>query len=207
MKKIILAFVLISLGFNIKSQDGRTGILQDLERNQTIQQDVKITATLKSASRLFGEKDDLTTVITIIPSGTVVDVVGSDSTYLRVLFEETEGYIFKRHAVIKEKTTANITENKSRGEQVPEAQVQQQQQQVSRFTFLENKYGSNMAARLVSGKIWKGMNAEMVRDSWGKPQKINRVIAGNTIKEEWIYNNTWLYIENDNLVEWGPIRR
>jgi hypothetical protein len=95
----------------------------------------------------------------------------------------------------------------ARPQPVQEAQVQQQQPQVSRFTYLESKYGSSMAAKLVSGKIWKGMNAEMVRDSWGKPQKINRVIAGNTIKEEWIYSSTWLYIENDNLVEWGPIRR
>ena len=36
-----------------------------------------------------------------------------------------------------------------------------------------------MASRLYSGKIWKGMNAEMVRDSWGRAGKINRVISGN----------------------------
>jgi hypothetical protein len=63
-----------------------------------------------------------------------------------------------------------------------------------------------MAAKLIAGKIWKGMSSEMVRDSWGKPQKINRVIGNNIIREEWIYKNSWLYIENDSLVEWGPIR-
>jgi len=50
------------------------------------------------------------------------------------------------------------------------------------------------------------MTAEMVRDSWGKPQKINRVISGNDVKEEWIFKSSWLYIENDYLVEWGPVR-
>ena len=88
---------------------------------------------------------------------------------------------------------------------VQETQPVQEQQQ-SRFSYLENKYGSNMAARLTSGKIWKGMNSEMVRDSWGPAEKINRVISGNIIKEEWIYTNTWLYFENNTLVEWGPIR-
>ena len=44
-----------------------------------------------------------------------------------------------------------------------------------------------MAARIIAGKIWKGMNSEMVKDSWGNPEKINRIISGNVIKEEWIY--------------------
>jgi hypothetical protein len=82
-----------------------------------------------------------------------------------------------------------------------------QEQQVSRFTFLENKYGTSIAARLNSGKIWRGMTAEMVRDSWGKPLRINRIIRNNIIKEEWIYQNTWLYIENNNLIEWGPTKK
>jgi hypothetical protein len=64
-----------------------------------------------------------------------------------------------------------------------------------------------MAARLDAGKIWKGMTAEMVQDSWGVPQKINRVISGNNIREEWIYRNSWLFFENDRLIEWGPVRR
>ena len=93
-------------------------------------------------------------------------------------------------------------------EQVQQAeQPEQQQQEVSRFTYLENKYGTSMAARLNSGKIWRGMTAEMVRDSWGKPIRINRVIQNDVVKEEWIYANTWLYIENNNLIEWGAIRK
>ena len=64
-----------------------------------------------------------------------------------------------------------------------------------------------MAARLYAGKIWKGMNSEMVKDSWGAAEKINRVISGNIIKEEWIYKNTWLYFENNTLLEWGPVKK
>jgi hypothetical protein len=64
-----------------------------------------------------------------------------------------------------------------------------------------------MAARLNAGKIWKGMTAEMVNDSWGTADKINRIISGNVVKEEWIYRTTWLYFENNTLLEWGPVRK
>jgi hypothetical protein len=60
---------------------------------------------------------------------------------------------------------------------------------------------------LNAGKIWKGMTAEMVRDSWGTPSRINRGSGNNNSQEEWIYKNTWLVIENNTLVEWGPIRK
>jgi hypothetical protein len=79
-----------------------------------------------------------------------------------------------------------------------------QKSQGNRFSYLDYKYGTSMAARIYSGKIWKGMTSEMVKDSWGSPSRINKVIRGNTIKEEWIYRNTWLYIVDDTLVDWGP---
>jgi hypothetical protein len=204
MKKLIIISLLLFSVFTVKAQNDRAAVLQDLEKARVSNQDMTLTATMKSASRLFGEKDDLTTVILIIPSGSVVNVIGSDSTYFHVIYEENEGYIFRRHAVLNEATKAAKPAIQQK-ETTPEEQSRPQQQ-VSRFTYLENKYGTSMASKLMSGKIWKGMTSEMVRDSWGKPVKINRVISGNTIKEEWIFKNSWLYLQNDVLVEWGPIR-
>jgi hypothetical protein len=80
-------------------------------------------------------------------------------------------------------------------------------QQQTRYSYLENKYGTNMASRLITGKIWKGMNSDMVKDSWGMAEKINRIISGNVVKEEWIFKNTWLYFENNTLLEWGPVKK
>ncbi len=205
MKKLIISFLLMFSVYALNAQDNRVNILQELEKNQPPKQDQPITATLKSSSRLFGSKDDLTTVILIIPSGSTVKVLGSDSTYLRVVFEENEGYIFKKHAALNETPADTVTVNQF--EVVQEQEQQAPQKQVSRFSYLESKYGSNMAARLIAGKIWKGMTAEMIRDSWGSPVKINRVFRNNSAKEEWIFKNTWLYIENNTLVEWGPISR
>ena len=64
-----------------------------------------------------------------------------------------------------------------------------------------------MAARIISGKIWKGMNSDMVKDSWGLAEKVNRIVNGNTIEENWIYRNTWLYFENNTLIDWGPVKK
>lgn len=207
MKKIIFISVLLLSVIYVQAQANRAELLENLEQNQAVTQNGKLTATLKSSSRLFGAKDDLTTVILIIPSGSNVQVLDSDSTYFHVLFEESEGYIFKRHAVV-DKTPVVVTEAK---QPQPQQRVQNtqpvQNELINRFAYLESKYGATMAARLNAGKIWKGMNAEMVKDSWGTAERINRDINGNTIKEEWIFKNTWLYFENNTLVDWGPIQK
>jgi len=213
MKKIILISVCIILVLYAQAQANKTELLQNLEQNQTANQNRKLTATLKSSSRLFSTKDDLTTVKLIVPSGSHVEILGSDSTYFHVLFEENEGYIFRHHAVIDNtpfditKSNQNQNQNQNLTQQKTKNPQASQNEPMSRFAYLENKYGSNMAARLNAGKIWKGMNSEMVKDSWGSAESINRTISGNIIKEEWIFKSTWLYFENNTLIDWGPIQK
>jgi len=205
MKNIAIILIFIAMGLVSNAQSSGAETLQKLEQGNLAQQESNTTATMSSASRLFGDKNDLTSVILIIPSGSTVTVLDSDSTYFNVVYEDYEGYLFKRHAVIDE-TPVSPSQNIQNQQPVQEEQPAPVQQG-NRFSYLENKYGSSMAARLISGKIWKGMNSEMVKDSWGTALKINRVISGNTIKEEWIFNYTWLYFENNTLVEWGAIRQ
>jgi hypothetical protein len=167
-------------------------------------QNQQVTATLKASSRLFAAKEDLTSVIIIIPSGSVVNIIGSDSTYYKVTFEENEGYIFKRHAEIN--TAPPKTTPTAQPKNFSEMDQNPVQKLATRYSYLENKYGTNMATRLMAGKVWKGMSSEMVKDSWGTPVKINRVV-GDVVKEEWIYNSSWLYLEENILVQWGPIKK
>jgi hypothetical protein len=202
MKKLILLLIFAGTFYPVVSQVSDADKLQALEKNISTGSG-SVTATLNTSSRLFENVNDLTSVILVIPKGSSVTVLGSDSTYLHVSFEEDEGYIFSRHAIIDKKPediSKPAEEEKVTGQHQPA-----NQQQISRFSYLESKYGTTMAARIITGKIWKGMNSEMVRDSWGKADQINREISGNTVKEEWIYKNTWLYIENNTLVEWGPV--
>lgn len=205
MKKLIFILVLATIYYPLVSQVSGGDKLQEFEKNDNSGGGA-VTATLVSSSRLFGNPDDLTSVILIIPKGSSVTLLGSDSTYLHVLFEEDEGFIFRRHAVIDKSPVINTRhEEKNVVADQQKPVPQQKQQQPGRFAYLEGKYGTSMAARINSGKIWKGMNAEMVKDSWGTADKISREISGNTVKEEWLYRSTWLYLENNTLVGWGPV--
>jgi hypothetical protein len=211
MKNFIISILFLLLVCQLSAQGNRTAVLEDLEKVQPARQSDAMIATLTSASRLFKDKDDLTSVIVIIPSGTAVDVISADSTYLFVTWEEDEGYILRKHATLSSATVVSTAGEERTGaaSQSPpdDRQVQPAQRPVTdRRTWLTNKYGSDIASRMMAMKVWKGMTAEMVQDSWGTPRKINRVISGNDVKEEWIYSSSWLYIENDRLVEWGPVR-
>jgi hypothetical protein len=161
----------------------------------------QVTATLKSSTRLFKDKMDLTSVITIIPQGESVVVLGADSIYLHVVYDENEGYILSRHATIDKVAAAVQSSRQDPGNNLASNKAD------DRYTYLVNQYGENMAARLYAGKIWKGLNSEMVKDSWGPADRINRVVSGNIVKEEWIYRSSWLYFENNTLVKWGPVQK
>ena len=170
-------------------------------------QDVVTTATMTFSSRLFEDKDDLSSVILIIPKDSQVEIIDSDSAYFKVYFEGDEGFILKRHAVTdnapQQRTAQPQLASVSANNPPPDAS----RQPASRLAYLESKYGSSIAARLDARKIWRGMSAEMVKDSWGSPDKIEREISGNTVKEEWIYRNTLLYLENNALKDWGSVKR
>jgi len=203
MRKFVFPALFIVGVMSTSAQTDKTAILQSLEANQSYGQDITQTATIKSSTRLFKTKDDLTSVILIIPSGSVVSVLGSDSTYLIVSYQENKGYIFTKHAVI-DKVPNTFREMQSTQ---PEDAQPMQTQTDGRYEAMVSKYGASMADRLYAGKIWKGMNSEMARDSWGAASKVNRVVNGNVIREEWIYRSTWLYFENNTLINWGPVKK
>ena len=204
MKNIIIPALFIIGVFSVRGQTDKAAILQNLEANQPQKQSITVTATIKKSTRLFKTKDDLTSVILIVPAGSVVPVLDSDSTYFHVTYEENEGYIFRKHAAIdKVPNTFKEMQSVQPAKDVQPVQVQTD----SRYDELVSKYGTAMAERLYAGKIWKGMNSEMARDSWGAAEKVNRVINGNVIREEWIYRSTWLYFENNTLIQWGPVKK
>jgi hypothetical protein len=185
MKNLIAAILLSGIGLPLIAQSG--------------------TATLKTSSRLFKDKNDLTSVILIIPKDSVASILGFDDSYLEVDYKGNEGYILSRDARY---ATAIVTEAPAEKPYTAEASGQvPESAQSSRYAYLKGKYGTAMADRLFARKIWKGMNSGMVTDSWGPAQKITREVAGSIIKEEWLYKTTWLYFENSVLLDWGPVKR
>lgn len=50
---------------------------------------------------------------------------------------------------------------------------------------------------ILKGSIRIGMTKDMVRASWGEPEDRNRSVGSWGVHEQWIYNNTYIYFEND----------
>lgn len=209
MNRLIIFFIVLFSVSTAWSQATRTDVLQGRDKGG----DVTIsatTATIRKATRLFKDKDDLTSVIMVLPSGSVVDVKSSDSTFLKVDYEGNAGYIYSHHAEIDRAPVAEArpeaAATQKYTERAPSATLPAERTRAGRYEYLENKYGRQVAGRIYSGKIWRGMRAEMVKDSWGSPRKINKVISNNVVKEEWYYKNTMLFFQNNTLVNWGPVR-
>ncbi len=75
---------------------------------------------------------------------------------------------------------------------------------------LEEKYGSHeIAVRILAGQVWQGMTAEMLRDSRGKPDDLDRSVYKKKVKETWKYTQVGknrykerILIEDDEVVGW-----
>ena len=199
MNRLIIFIIGLLAASPAYSQATGTDVPQDPERGQNIAF-WGTTATVKKATRLFKDKDDLTSVIMVLPSGSVVDVVSSDTAFIKVGYEGNTGFIYSRHAYIN-----RVPVSEARPE--PASAIRGvEKTRVGRYEYLENKYGRSVAERIYSGKIWKGMRAEMVKDSWGSPGKINKIISNSMVREEWYYKNTVLFFQNNTLVKWGSDR-
>lgn len=65
---------------------------------------------------------------------------------------------------------------------------------------IKKKYGSYYGKLILQNKVSIGMSKEMVKESWGIPEDINRTITENCTYEQWDYGNgNYLYFENGKL--------
>jgi len=183
MKKVISSMLLLFMGITVFAQD--------------LQQ-----ATTTRSIRLFGDKDDLTTVIQLIPDGSIVDVIKADTLYTMVRFGELEGYV-KSDGLAPYKpvvTAAPVAQPQAAEQQQYEAKPE------DRYAALVAKYGTDIGKRLYQNKVWKGVTAEMATDSWGRPKQINRMYVDQNVDEEWIYSKKYLYFRDGILIEWGAVK-
>jgi len=191
MKKIIASLLVLSLGVLV--------IAQDLPK-----------ATIKGSPRLFGDKDDLTSVIMIIPEGSTVEVVRPDSVYTLVRYDGTEGYVKSDKLGAPPEVVniepAPVAQPVAAAESQQQAGAQEYTASADRYEILVTKYGPDIGNRLYQHKVWKGVSTDMALDSWGKPIQINRMYVDQSVDEEWIYSKKYLYFRDGILIEWGPVK-
>ncbi len=172
-------------------------------------QDLQKLAT-KGAVRLFADKDDLTSVLQIIPDATIVEAISADTLFTLIRWGDIEGYVKSDRltAALPVVTTSQpVAQPVQEAAPVrPEPDVQARQVPTDRFQALAEKYGLNLAKPIYQHKVWKGISSDMARDSWGKPIQINRMYVDRSVEEEWIYSQKYLYFRDGVLVDWGPVK-
>lgn len=69
-------------------------------------------------------------------------------------------------------------------------------------SFYSKKFGRRWGTLIANEKIGLGMTQEMVENSWGSPNSINRSAGSWGVHEQWVYDASYLYFENGILTSW-----
>lgn len=113
----------------------------------------------------------------------------------KVYFNGIEGYALK---------LAFISENEAKYKLEQDSLLKEKQLLAieNRKKGLIKKYGQTNGTKIFNQKIWIGMTKDMLFESWGQPDNINRSVGAWGVHEQMIYGNTNVYIENDVLTSW-----
>jgi hypothetical protein len=82
-------------------------------------------------------------------------------------------------------------------------------QKARRRKYLIEKYGIEIAERIIAKEVWQGMTSGQLVDSWGRPEDRDETVYKTKTKETWKYGNNGknryrqrVYVENDCVVGW-----
>ena len=68
------------------------------------------------------------------------------------------------------------------------------------------KYGDELGQRVAYSQIWKGMTENMMKDSWGEPDKIDKNVENWGVFTQWYYGEVIFFFRDGKLIDWeeGP---
>ncbi len=68
------------------------------------------------------------------------------------------------------------------------------------------KYGREAGEKVSYKQIWTGMTDEMVKDSWGEPDKIDKNAKPWGVFTQWYYGEVTFFFRDGKLTDWqeGP---
>lgn len=69
-------------------------------------------------------------------------------------------------------------------------------------TVYAKRYGRKIGNRIINKQIWKGMTENMLRDSWGKPDRINKNIKKWGRFTQWLYGKIEFFFRDGKLTGW-----
>ena len=71
-----------------------------------------------------------------------------------------------------------------------------------RIVLFSKRYGKKLGPQVAAGKIWKGMTSKMMKDSWGKPDKVFRNKEKWGIFTQWTYGKITYFFRDGKLTDW-----
>lgn len=65
-----------------------------------------------------------------------------------------------------------------------------------------SKYGKEDGTMVANGRIWKGMTENMLKDSWGKPDKVNTDKFNYGTFTQYTYGDITFFFRDKILIDW-----
>lgn len=208
----------ISLENQIKEIDNRLNELYQQKHEATIAQNASgHFAVTKSSAKLYNMPvaNELRKVVAEIPKGTRLLITKWERACLRTNFGGKTGYLFphqlefdnpEAYKALKEESQRLVREGKAEKADweylLDDQQAAAEKKRKERLSKLTSKYGKIAALKIVEGKVWIGMTKEMMIESWGQPEDINRSVGSWGVHEQCIYGDTYVYVENGKVASW-----
>jgi hypothetical protein len=221
MKKLIIVIVLIIVATNLKAQDIKllnyridslnTVLLENEKQNDLLRKEIDSIMELRNKVLFKSEGGEtyvcfmntslyetasIDKVLAKIKSGNKISVIEDlDGSYYKAIFNNITGYVFKTSF---EPETEIIERQRLKEEE----ERKKQEAKIEKRKNLIAKYGKTKGQKIIDGRIWIGMTKEMLIDSWGEPDDINRTVGSFGVHEQCIYGNSYVYLEDGILTTW-----
>jgi hypothetical protein len=64
------------------------------------------------------------------------------------------------------------------------------------------KYGEEIGNKIAYKQIWTGMTDEMVMESWGEPDRVDKNVEEWGTFTQWFYGNVTFFFKDGKLTDW-----
>jgi hypothetical protein len=202
MKKFVLFFMLLYAGIQLFPQQPASKQGQDSIPN--------LYVITQSATRFFSDTGNLSSVISIIPKGEKVQILEEKGDYFITWHEGKEGYILRSNVEFEPETLKYLEKvwaarEEAKPAPAPTAEDRGQALE-ARKRYLVGKYGDTLGMKIFNHAVWRGMDKQMVWDSWGKPRHMYRDYSGWDTQEKWIYSTAELIFIDGVLRDWVRLK-
>jgi len=167
-------------------------------------QDSSLTGTIYKTGKLRVSPGPVGDLITSLTEGEKVIILDYSDGYFGVCSDNYCGYmnemwINKNDEIwsfIKAKKEEAYELEKLKEEQEKKAIAAEQAKLDKKY---REKYGEETYKKLKNGYYWLEMTREMAIISLGYPLEINKSVGSWGVKEQWVYDEMYLYFENGYL--------